>query len=177
MLTMAEVIDAHTSLKASDVMWLEHLVAEWHLLADLAFSDLILWVPDVDDNVFWACAQVRPTTGPTALEDDVVGEDVHYDPEHQVTEAYLSHEIVKTSGNQLSAGIPVDVHTIPVVRDGRVIGIVEAHTNRMGCARPVPSKTPISRRPTCSRAWCTGASTRPTPTSRCRGCRRGSVTA
>lgn len=136
MLTMAEVIDAHTSLKASDVMWLEHLVAEWHLLADLAFSDLILWVPDVDDNVFWACAQVRPTTGPTALEDDVVGEDVHYDPEHQVTEAYLSHEIVKTSGNQLSAGIPVDVHTIPVVRDGRVIGIVEAHTNRMGVRAP-----------------------------------------
>ena len=136
MLTMAEVIDAHTSLKASDVMWLEHLVAEWHLLADLAFSDLILWVPDVDDNVFWACAQVRPTTGPTALEDDAVGEDVHYDPEHQVTEAYLSHEIVKTSGNQLSAGIPVDVHTIPVVRDGRVIGIVEAHTNRMGVRAP-----------------------------------------
>ena len=136
MLTMAEVIDAHTSLNASDVMWLEHLVAEWHLLADLAFSDLILWVPDVDDNVFWACAQVRPTTGPTALEDDVVGEDVHYDPEHQVTEAYLSHEIVKTSGNQLSAGIPVDVHTIPVVRDGRVIGIVEAHTNRMGVRAP-----------------------------------------
>ena len=136
MLTMAEVIDAHTSLKASDVMWLEHLVAEWHLLADLAFSDLILWVPDVDDNVFWACAQVRPTTGPTALEDDVVGEDVHYDPEHQVTEAYLSHEIVKTTCNQLSAGIPVDVHTIPVVRDGRVIGIVEAHTNRMGVRAP-----------------------------------------
>ncbi len=86
--------------------------------------------------MFWACAQVRPTTGPTALEDDVVGEDVHYDPEHQVTEAYLSHEIVKTSGNQLSAGIPVDVHTIPVVRDGRVIGIVEAHTNRMGVRAP-----------------------------------------
>ena len=136
MLSMAEVIAEHTALTPGDVAWLEHLVAEWHLLADLAFSDLILWVPDVDDNVFWACAQVRPTTGPTALEDDVVGEDVHYDPEHQVTEAYLSHEIVKTSGNQLSAGIPVDVHTIPVVRDGRVIGIVEAHTNRMGVRAP-----------------------------------------
>jgi two-component sensor histidine kinase len=136
MLTMAEVIDAHTSLGAADVVWLEHLVAEWHLLADLAFSDLILWVPDVDDNVFWACAQVRPTTGPTALEDDVVGEDVHYDPEHKVTEAYLSQEIVLTSGNQLSAGIPVDVHAIPVLRDGRVIGIVEAHTNRMGVRAP-----------------------------------------
>ena len=136
MLTMAEVIDARTSLDHRDVAWLEHLVAEWHLLADLAFSDLILWVPDVDDNVFWACAQVRPTTGPTALEDDVVGERIHYDDEHQVTEAYMSHEIVLTSGNQLSAGIPVDVHAIPVVRQDRVIGVVEAHTNRMGVRAP-----------------------------------------
>ncbi len=136
MLSMAEVISAHTALAGDDVDWLEHLVAEWHLLADLAFSDLILWVPDVDDNVFWACAQVRPTTGPTALEDDVVGEDIHYDPEHQVTEAYLSHQVTRTSDNQLNAGIPVDVHAIPVVRRGRVIGIVEAHTNQLGVRAP-----------------------------------------
>ncbi|MCW3157513.1 sensor histidine kinase [Micropruina sonneratiae] len=136
MLTMAEVVAAHTELHAAEVAWLEHLVAEWHLLADLAFSDLILWVPDVDDNVFWACAQVRPTTGPTALEDDVVGEDVSYDPEHLVTEAYLSRQITQTSNNQLNSGIPVDVHAIPVVLQGRVIGIVEAHTNQMGVRAP-----------------------------------------
>ncbi|HEY5844650.1 MAG TPA: histidine kinase N-terminal domain-containing protein, partial [Mycobacterium sp.] len=136
MLTMAEVIAEHTALSPGDVAWLEHLVAEWHLLADLAFSDLILWVPDVDENVFWACAQVRPTTGPTALEDDVVGEDVYYDNEHLVTEAFMSGEIVLTSGNQLNAGIPVDVHAIPVVQDGRVLGVVEAHTNRLGVRAP-----------------------------------------
>ena len=136
MLTMAEVIEARTNLDAPDVSWLEHLVAEWHLLADLAFSDLILWVPDVDENVYWACAQVRPTTGPTALEDDVVGETIHYDNEHQVSEAFMSQSVVLSSGNQLSAGIPVDVHAIPVVREGRVIGVVEAHTNRMGVRAP-----------------------------------------
>ena len=136
MLTMAEVIAEHTQLRSAEVAWLEHLVAEWHLLADLAFSDLILWVPDVDDNVFWACAQVRPTTGPTALEDDVVGEDVSYDAEHLVTEAYLSQLITHTSNNQLNSGIPVDVHAIPVVLRGKVIGIVEAHTNRMGVRAP-----------------------------------------
>jgi len=136
MLTMAEVIAEHTALSPGDVAWLEHLVAEWHLLADLAFSDLILWVPDVDENVFWACAQVRPTTGPTALEDDVVGEDVYYDNEHLVTEAFMSGEIVLTSGNQLNAGIPVDVHAIPVVQDSRVLGVVEAHTNRLGVRAP-----------------------------------------
>ena len=137
MLTMAEVLDAHTALSPGDAAWLDGLVAEWHLLADLAFSDLILWVPDVDDNVFWAAAQVRPTTGPTALEDDVVGEDIHYDPEHLVTEAYLSGLIVLTSGNALSAGIPVDVHAIPVVLEGRVIGF-EVTPQRRAAGLKVP---------------------------------------
>lgn len=136
MLTMAEVIAAHTDLAAEDFAWLDHLVAEWHLLADLSFSDLILWVPGADDNVFWAAAQVRPTTGPTALEDDVVGEDISYNPEHLVTEAYLSGEIARISDNQLHAGIPVDVHAIPVVLHGRVIAVVEAHTNRLGVRAP-----------------------------------------
>ena len=133
---MGQVIDDHTVLAEDHRQWLAHLVDEWHLLADLAFSDLILWVPDADDNVFWAAAQIRPTTGPTALEDDVVGEEIAYDPEHLVTEAYLSQEIARTSGNKLHAGIPVDVHAIPVLMDEQVIGIVEMHTNRMGVRAP-----------------------------------------
>lgn len=133
---MGQVIDDHTVLADEHRQWLAHLVDEWHLLADLAFSDLILWVPDADDNVFWAAAQIRPTTGPTALEDDVVGEEIAYDPEHLVTEAYLSQEIARTSGNKLHAGIPVDVHAIPVLMDEQVIGIVEMHTNRMGVRAP-----------------------------------------
>ncbi len=136
MLTLAEVVARHTALRADDAAWLTHLVGEWDLLADLSFSDLILWVPDVDDNVFWAAAQVRPTTGPTALEDDVVGEEIAYNPEHLVTEAYLSGEISATSGNKLQAGIPVDVHAVPVIREGRRIAVVEMHTNRMGVRAP-----------------------------------------
>lgn len=136
MLTTAQVMDAHTDLADGDKAWLERLVTEWELLADLSFSDLILWVPDVDDNVFWAAAQIRPNTGPTALEDDVVGEDLSYDAEHLVTEAYLSREICATSDNKLNAGIPVDVHAIPIVRCDRCIGIVEMHTNRMGVRAP-----------------------------------------
>lgn len=136
MLSTAQVIAAHTDLDGEDTATLEQLVDEWDLLADLSFADLILWVPDVDDNVFWAAAQVRPNTGPTALEDDVVGDDIFYDPEHLVTEAYLSREISRTSGNKLNAGIPVDVVAVPIVRQGRCIGVVEMHTNRMGVRAP-----------------------------------------
>lgn len=71
--TMEQVIDERTVLSEADVAWLFRLVDEWSLLSDLSFADLILWVPGEDDNVFWACAQIRPTTGPTSLEDDVVG--------------------------------------------------------------------------------------------------------
>ncbi len=136
MLSMGQVISDHTLLTGEQAAWLSHLVDEWHLLADLAFSDLILWVPDADDNVFWAAAQIRPTTGPTALEDDVVGEEIAYDPEHLVTEAYLSQVVTSTSDNKLQAGIPVDVHAIPILVDDQVIGIVEMHTNRMGVRAP-----------------------------------------
>lgn len=134
--TLEAIVHAHTALTPDDLAWLTALVHEWHLLADLSFSDLILWVPDVDPNVFWAAAQVRPTTGPTALEDDVVGDDIAYNPEHLVTEAYLSETISGMSDGQLGAGIPVDVHAIPVMHGGRCIGVVERHTNRMGVRAP-----------------------------------------
>ena len=74
MLSLADVVTWHTDLSPDDRGYLEVIVEQWDLLADLSFSDLILWVPDADPEVFWAAAQVRPTTGPTALEDDVVGE-------------------------------------------------------------------------------------------------------
>jgi two-component sensor histidine kinase len=133
---MEGIIREHTSLTEADINWLSLLVDEWSLLADLSFSDLILWVPDTDDSIFWACAQVRPTTGPTSLEEDVVGEEIVYDAEHLVTEAYLSQEISHTSGNKLHAGIPVDVTAVPILDGERCIAVLEAHSNRMGTRAP-----------------------------------------
>lgn len=134
--TMSEVIAEHTELTEDDDAWLRLLVSDWQLLADLSFSDLVLWVPDRDPNLFWAAAQVRPTTGPTALMDDVVGDLIAYAPEHLVSEAFLSEAITGTSNNKLQAGIPVDVHAIPVSRAGSVIGVVERHTNQLGVRTP-----------------------------------------
>lgn len=126
----------HTTLDPSDEQWLRGFVNEWQMLADTSFSDLILWVVDADDSIFWAAAQTRPSTGPTALEEDVVGDNISYDAEHLVTEAYLSESICETSDNQLRSGIPVDVWAIPIIRRERVIAVVERHTNRMGVRAP-----------------------------------------
>ncbi|RLP11662.1 sensor histidine kinase [Propionibacterium australiense] len=136
MQTMERMLAEHTTIGEQDRTWLSSFVREWHVLADTSFSDLILWVPDVDDNIFWAAAQCRPVTGPTALEEDVVGSEIRYEPDSLVVEAYLSRVICETSNNKLQAGIPVDVWAIPIIRHDEVIGILERHTNRMGVRAP-----------------------------------------
>jgi two-component sensor histidine kinase len=134
--SMSEIIAEHTMLTDGDHRWLKLVLSEWQLLADLSFSDLVLWVPDEDVNVYWAAAQVRPTTGPTALADDVVGDLIAYSPEHLVSEAFLSGEITQTSLGKLQAGIPVDTHAIPVKVRDRVIAVIEQHTSQLGVRSP-----------------------------------------
>jgi len=79
--TLSDLARNLTSLSGQDVEWLHSLVSDWQLLADLSFADLILWVPmrspeDARDSGWVAVAQMRPTTGPTSLPDDVVGTQV-----------------------------------------------------------------------------------------------------
>ena len=73
MASLIELVRAHTDLDADDVAWLQLLQADWQIIADLSFADLILWLPDREGTGFWAGGQMRPTTGPTAYVDDIVG--------------------------------------------------------------------------------------------------------
>jgi two-component system, sensor histidine kinase PdtaS len=54
---MSEIVAEHTALADEEHQQLGLLVSEWQLLADLAFSDLVLSVPDRDPNGFWAAAR------------------------------------------------------------------------------------------------------------------------
>src|SRR3954471_15336242 len=72
--TLNDLARSHTSLADADVEHLHSLVSDWQLLADLSFADLILWAPLRDGSGWMALAQMRPTTGPTSFQDDVVGQ-------------------------------------------------------------------------------------------------------
>ena len=88
--------------KLSDEEWLAGFVSQWHLLADLSFSDLLLWVPEDEGERFTCVAQIRPVTGPTALEDDVIGETIVNEFDHAVTAAFMTEQIAETSDNRLA---------------------------------------------------------------------------
>ena len=67
---MNDLIHARTGLDEADLDWLHLLIADWQLLADLSFADLVLWAPlkcatGPDAGPATAVAQMRPTTGPT----------------------------------------------------------------------------------------------------------------
>ena len=72
MTTLAEALRSSTSLQDAEVEWLHLVVGDWQLLADLSFSDLVLWVP-ASDGSWRAVAHVRPNTGPMVFYEDIVG--------------------------------------------------------------------------------------------------------
>ncbi|MBB5871783.1 two-component sensor histidine kinase [Allocatelliglobosispora scoriae] len=79
MSTLRDLLEEHTGLGPSDIDHLTRLAGDWQLISDLSFADLLLWVPVETGDVslggpaFLCVAQVRPTTAPTAYQDDQVG--------------------------------------------------------------------------------------------------------
>jgi two-component sensor histidine kinase len=75
--TLRDLAEEHTGLGPADIDHLTRLAGDWQLLSDLSFADLLLWVPVRapvgQPRSFLCVAQVRPTTAPTAYQDDQVG--------------------------------------------------------------------------------------------------------
>ena len=44
--SLTELVRSHTDLDDEDVAWLQLLQADWQIIADLSFADLVLWLPD-----------------------------------------------------------------------------------------------------------------------------------
>ena len=62
--SLTDLVRNHTDLDDEDVAWLQLLQADWQIIADLSFADLVLWLPDQEGKGYWAAGQMRPTTGP-----------------------------------------------------------------------------------------------------------------
>ena len=73
MRTLADFLRITPDLVPADTEWLHLLVEDWHLLADLAFSDLVLWV--AHEGGWVAAAHTRPMTGPMVFVEEVVGQE------------------------------------------------------------------------------------------------------
>lgn len=72
--SVAKRLEQRTELAPASVQFLESLVEQWSVLADLAFSDLVLWVPTWNEGGLLAVDQVRAATAPTSIAEDLTGQ-------------------------------------------------------------------------------------------------------
>ncbi len=122
-------------ISEADLDWLHALVSDWQLLADLSFADLVLWAP-LAAGGWLALAQIRPTTSPTAFPDDIVGTVRPGSEAPFLGVALRERRICREGDPEWTRGVPVRHETLPVVRDGRVLAVIERSTNLVSARTP-----------------------------------------
>ena len=148
MSTLSDLVYAQGRSTAEDVEWLHRLAGDGQLLADLAFADIVIWVPTSDDS-FIAVANTRPSGAATLFYRDIVGDAVRPQWRTQVTDAFTQVRVVDSSSPDWFEETPTRVRAVPIVREraaegreSRVIGVLTRHTN-LGEAR-TPSRQQIT---------------------------------
>ncbi len=134
--SLNELARSHTDLVEEDLAWLHLLLADWQIIADLSFADLVLWLPDRAGSGYWAAAQMRPTTGPTAYVDDMVGAFVPRGRRPLLDAAYDQGRVAREGDPEWRDDVPVRVEAIPVRRGRHILGVVARNTNLLGVRTP-----------------------------------------
>ena len=124
MATLAELARNQTSLGRAQIAHLQRLVAEWGMLADFCFADLLLLAPEAAGDGWLVLGQIRPTTGPTMYRADWVGEVLPAAERPLVAEAWQTGRIVVGEMAHGATSDRVWVTAIPVRHDGALLGVL-----------------------------------------------------
>ena len=138
--TLRDLVEEHGSLEEPDIEHLHRLAGDWQIVSDLSFADLLMWVPvgrrpnselRADRTEFVCVAQVRPTTAPTAYQDDQVGR-IAGGPEVAHLVIAQSQGRIWREGDPVWYGdMPARHEAVPIRRIGqpKVIAVVGRDTN------------------------------------------------
>jgi two-component sensor histidine kinase len=119
----AELARSFSGFDANEVDQLERLVASWGLLADLCFSDLLLW-GRTDHDTYAVLAHVRPTTSQTIYRTDWTRREFSGDERPLVASCFTSGEIVDGEIDLDVLAERVRVLCIPMFLGARTIAVL-----------------------------------------------------
>lgn len=145
--TLADRIRAVSDLDADQAQHLRALCSSWQVLADLSFSDLLLYVHvagsaegGLDESAafdeFHIAAQLRPFTSQTLYPTDMVGVRVTQPEQPIVERAFREGRIWAQADPVLVDGIPIRMDAVPVRFRGEVIGVVTKEGSPATSRRP-----------------------------------------
>ncbi len=133
MASLEELAKKNSDLEDDSISYLQDLTRSWGLLADLSFSDLLLYLPTKESPVdsFVLLAHVRPTTSTTLYRADLVGQKFEAQSRPLVSEAFLNAQIsngkVSTGGDR-----EISVMAIPVIWKGETVAILASEKAFVG---------------------------------------------
>jgi two-component system, sensor histidine kinase PdtaS len=126
---LKDLIAERTDLAPPEAEHLARLAAEWQLLADLSFSDLLLMCPERGSDALVVVAQMRPYTAQTVYQDDQVGRSMSRGEAHFTWRAMEEGRIVREGDPVWREGVPIRVEAIPVCFRDRVIAAISQQAN------------------------------------------------
>jgi two-component sensor histidine kinase len=126
---LADLIAERTALGEAEAEHLARLVAEWQLLADLSFADLLLMCRGRGSGELVVVAQMRPSTAQTLYQEDQVGRSLGREEGNFTWRALEEERMVREGDPVWREGVPVRVEAIPVRFSGRVIAAVSQQAN------------------------------------------------
>jgi two-component sensor histidine kinase len=140
---LTDLLASRTVLDDAEVDHLQRLVGEWQLLADLSFADLVLWVPvELHDGeagsygVFLCAAQCRPTTGPTAYQNDQVGVLLRGARATSLRTALTEERIFREVEPDWDGDLPIRREAIPIRFGNKVIAVLGRDANLASARTP-----------------------------------------
>ena len=122
MATLRERAERHGPVSDAEAEWMTLLTADWQIIADLSFADLVMWRPA--RGGFVAIAQCRPQTGPTVHQDDIVGTFAAAGRVPALQRALTEMTLVATREPRWDEHYAVREDALPVVMDGRAIAVL-----------------------------------------------------
>ncbi len=143
MSTLTDLLAEHTDLSGGVAGHLQRVVAEWQLMADLSFADLLMYV-QTDSHRLICVAQCRPNTSPTVFPVDQVGrlviedDDASAESNPQVRSAFTSGRILREEDPTWLGPIAVRREAVPVRYDGDVVAVVSRTANLAQLRMPSP---------------------------------------
>lgn len=138
---MSNLLERHGSQDPADAEWLHLLVGDWQVISDLAFADLVLWLPTEDDD-YVAIAHCRPSTAATVHHADIVGSRSPKSLQATLDEAADTQQMVRVKEVRWTGAYAIREEAIPVVRKGRTIAVIARETH-LGASR-TPSRLEVN---------------------------------
>ena len=129
---LEELLLDRAGLDSDTVDHLQLLLADWQVLADLSFADLLLFIPyELPDSseAYLCVGQMRPYTAQTIYQEDLVGQAFPVTDRPMVSRAIDIGRVIRDADPDWSTGVPVREEAIPVRFRGTVVAVVTREAN------------------------------------------------